>query len=85
MSCFILSTCNRTELYGIADNAQQLIDLLCSVAVGDTATFIKGGYVENGQRAIQHLFYVCAGLDRVLRCSYGTSGFGGHVQPVSIR
>jgi len=36
---FILSTCNRTEIYGFADNASQLIEILCSQTIGDKETF----------------------------------------------
>ena len=38
---FILSTCNRTEIYGFAHNSNQLVDLLCSQTVGDAETFKK--------------------------------------------
>jgi glutamyl-tRNA reductase len=27
---FVLSTCNRTEIYGLTDNADDLINLLCA-------------------------------------------------------
>ena len=32
---FILSTCNRTEVYGVANDPSQLIHLLCSHTAGD--------------------------------------------------
>ena len=35
---FIISTCNRTEVYSFAQNAQQLMELICSVTVGDIET-----------------------------------------------
>jgi len=60
---FILSTCNRTEIYGFADDASQLTDLLCTVCSGDKATFTKFAYTKNCDKAIQHLFHVAAGLD----------------------
>src|SRR4051812_46890876 len=31
---FVLSTCNRTEIYGICNDTAQLIDLLCSQTPG---------------------------------------------------
>ena len=34
-SLFIISTCNRTEIYGFADEATELIDLLCTQTSGD--------------------------------------------------
>ncbi len=61
--CFILSTCNRTEIYGFADNVHQLSDFLCSVTAGELADFTKMAYVKNGHGAIAHLFHVGAGLD----------------------
>ena len=46
---FILSTCNRTEIYGFADDESQLIDLLCSVTAVDKATFQEMAYIKNGR------------------------------------
>lgn len=60
---FILSTCNRTEVYGIASNAQQIIDLLFNVFTGDKEVFTQAAYIRNGLPAIEHLFKVAAGLD----------------------
>ena len=31
---FVLSTCNRSEIYGIADNPSQLTELFCSETQG---------------------------------------------------
>ena len=36
---FVLSTCNRTEIYGFAENAAALIDLLCTQTKSDAAVF----------------------------------------------
>ena len=36
---FVLSTCNLTEIYGLADNAAVLIELLCSVTTVSAAVF----------------------------------------------
>src|ERR1051326_8505236 len=60
---FILSTCNRTEIYGFADHVSQLTNLLCSETTGDKDTFNRLAYLKNGVQAIEHLFYVSAGLD----------------------
>src|SRR5579871_18240 len=59
---FVLSTCNRTEIYGFADSAQQLADLLCSETTGKKDTFLDIAYVKKGHEAIQHLFLVGAGI-----------------------
>lgn len=71
---FILSTCNRTEIYGFADNAAQLIDLLCRQASGDAATFTKLAYCKQGTDAITHLFNVGGGLDSQILGDYEIVG-----------
>jgi glutamyl-tRNA reductase len=71
---FIVSTCNRTEVYGVADNAQQLIDLLCNVTTGDAATFASMAYIKNGASAIGHLYHVAAGLDSQILGDYEILG-----------
>lgn len=71
---FVLSTCNRTEIYGVADNADSLIDLLCSETVGHAATFRQLCYVKQGNDAIQHIFEVGAGLDSQILGDYEIVG-----------
>jgi glutamyl-tRNA reductase len=36
---FVLSTCNRTEIYGLAGDPDDLIELLCSETNGSVHTF----------------------------------------------
>lgn len=71
---FILSTCNRTEIYGFADNASQLIDLLCTQTTGNTDTFTRLAYCKQGGEAIAHLFKVGAGLDSQILGDYEIVG-----------
>jgi glutamyl-tRNA reductase len=71
---FILSTCNRTEIYGIAENAHQLVELLCSQTKGDAGEFNEIAYVKQGKKAIQHLFDVSAGLDSQILGDYEIVG-----------
>lgn len=59
----IISTCNRTELYGFADEAKHLIDLLCKHSNGSFAQFEEVGYTYINQGAIDHIFRVGGGLD----------------------
>ena len=61
--CFILSTCNRTEIYGICTHPGNLIDLLCNHSGETTDHFMENGYIKQGLIAIEHLFEVTAGLD----------------------
>ena len=71
---FVLSTCNRTEIYGFADNARQLTDLLCAEAMGDREAFLQMAYVKRGAEAIEHLFLVAAGIDSQILGDYEIVG-----------
>ena len=71
---FILSTCNRTEIYGFTENKQQLIDLLCSVCAGDAITFSEMCYAKHSSIAVAHLFHVAAGLDSQILGDYEILG-----------
>ena len=71
---FILSTCNRTEIYGFAEDASQLIQLLCTQTIGHSATFTELAYIKNGLAAIDHLFQVSAGLDSQILGDYEIVG-----------
>jgi glutamyl-tRNA reductase len=59
----VISTCNRTELYGIVEDPQILIDYLCKFSKGTLAQFNEKGYVLSEQQAINHVFQVGCGLD----------------------
>ena len=61
--CMVLSTCNRTEIYGMCDHPNLLIEMLCMHTHGNMKDFIEHGYQYQGQPAVQHLFKVAAGLD----------------------
>ncbi|MDB5232225.1 MAG: hemA [Chitinophagaceae bacterium] len=71
---FIVSTCNRTEIYGFAPDANSLIDLLCTQTSGDADTFSRIGYIKEGAEAIAHLFEVGAGLDSQILGDYEIVG-----------
>ena len=71
---FILSTCNRTEIYGFAHCSHHLIELLCSQTAGDSETFKKSAYVKNGIEAVEHVFNVGAGLDSQILGDYEIVG-----------
>jgi glutamyl-tRNA reductase len=60
---FVLSTCNRTEIYGICNYPGELIELLCLHTQGTVHDFKEHGYIYQGMQAIEHLFKVAAGLD----------------------
>jgi glutamyl-tRNA reductase len=71
---FVLSTCNRTEVYGFAHHAGQLIQLLCSQTAGSAETFSQLAYIKNGCAAIEHLYSVAAGLDSQILGDYEIVG-----------
>jgi glutamyl-tRNA reductase len=59
----IISTCNRTEIYGFAQHPFQLIKLLCENSKGTVEDFQKVAYVYKNQEAVTHMFRVGTGLD----------------------
>jgi glutamyl-tRNA reductase len=61
--CLALSTCNRTEIYGICDDPRELANLLCINTHSTLKEFEEYGYVYHGLNAIEHLFKVASGLD----------------------
>jgi glutamyl-tRNA reductase len=61
--CMVLSTCNRTEIYGMCDHPHELIEMLCIHTHGNMKEFIEHGYQYQGLPAVEHLFKVAAGLD----------------------
>lgn len=62
-SLSVISTCNRTEMYGIAQHPFQLIKLLCDHSNGSIDAFEKVAYVYKNQEAVSHIFRVGTGLD----------------------
>lgn len=59
----VISTCNRTELYGFAASPKTLKKLLCKHTEGTENDFNNVCYTLAGKEAIQHLFNVGTGLD----------------------
>ncbi|XLS29404.1 glutamyl-tRNA reductase [Flavobacteriaceae bacterium M23B6Z8] len=62
-SLLLISTCNRTEMYGFAEHPFQLIRLLCEHSHGTVEEFEKVAYIHKNRAAIKHLFRVGTGLD----------------------
>ena len=71
---FILSTCNRTEIYGLTDHAEDLINLLCLETKGNMQVFTQSAYMKKGDEAIEHIFNVGAGLDSQILGDYEIVG-----------
>ncbi len=71
---FVISTCNRTEIYGFADKHSALSSLLCDHTEGNWDDFDKRAYIKQGEEAIRHLFSVAAGLDSQILGDYEIVG-----------
>ena len=59
----VISTCNRTEIYGFAQHPFQLIKLLCDNAIGTVDEFQQVASIYKNNEAIHHLFRVGTGLE----------------------
>jgi glutamyl-tRNA reductase len=70
----VISTCNRTEIYGLASSAKALVSLLCSQTSGSVETFNQLSYIKKGASAIEHLFSVGAVLDSQILGDYEIIG-----------
>lgn len=62
-SLVVISTCNRTEIYGFAQHPFQLIKLLCDNSLGTVEEFQRVAFVYKSAEAIDHVFRVGSGLD----------------------
>jgi glutamyl-tRNA reductase len=71
---FVLSTCNRTEIYGFAEDPQQLVEMVCRQTEGDCNLFSQLSYVKSGEEAIKHLYQVGTGLDSQILGDYEIIG-----------
>ncbi|MFT3902753.1 MAG: glutamyl-tRNA reductase [Niabella sp.] len=73
-SIFVVSTCNRTEVYAIAESPYQLGYLLADHVKADKKDLFDYGYFWNGEQALQHLFEVSSGLDSQILGDYEILG-----------
>ncbi len=73
-SVFVVSTCNRTEIYGYAHHPCELAGLLTKFTKGDMASFMENSYRYQGSLALQHLFQVACGLDSQIVGDYEIQG-----------
>ncbi|WP_294733774.1 glutamyl-tRNA reductase [uncultured Flavobacterium sp.] len=62
-SLIVISTCNRTEIYGFAQHPFQLIKLLCDNSCGTVEEFQRVAFVFKNNEAINHMLRVGTGLD----------------------
>ncbi len=62
----LLSTCNRTELYCIANDINFVINALCDMHNVCPRTIRQHSYVYQGQECAHHLFRVISGLESMV-------------------
>jgi glutamyl-tRNA reductase len=62
----VLNTCNRTEIYGVADDvdaSHQVSAAFCALRNVDPIDFNRFGFVLSGRETVEHLLQVASGLD----------------------
>lgn len=66
----ILSTCNRTEIYAVADDIEQgkqdIIDFLSEYHQFDREAFLNSLYFLTEEQVVRHLFRVASSLDSMV-------------------
>lgn len=73
-SVFVVSTCNRTEIYGFAEEVMLLVKLLLTQTKGTLEEFLHYAYLKNGEQALDHLLNVASGLDSQILGDYEILG-----------
>jgi hypothetical protein len=62
----VLNTCNRTEIYGVADAiaaSRQVSAAFCALRNVDPIDFDRFGFELSGRETVEHLLQVASGLD----------------------
>jgi glutamyl-tRNA reductase len=73
-SVFVISTCNRTEIYGYAHHPCELAALLTKYTKGSMQELMQQGYHYQGKEALHHIFRVACGLDSQIIGDYEIQG-----------
>lgn len=63
---FVISTCNRTELYSSTASIESLGELLLKFSQADSSLLEKYSYVKQGRDAVNHVFRVSVGLESLI-------------------
>ncbi len=61
-SIVVLSTCNRTEIFGFVPHPYIIIELLCKHSKGSVDDLMKYVYIYKQDEAADHIFEVAAGI-----------------------
>ncbi|MDB5280941.1 MAG: hemA [Bacteroidota bacterium] len=73
-SYFILSTCNRTEIYSSNVNPEEVLSLLAAHSEASAKELAQCAFVKSGSEAVKHLFRVASGLDSQILGDYEIIG-----------
>ncbi len=73
-SFYILSTCNRTEIYGLNASAEELTSMLAKHSQMDPEHLREHIFVKTGPEVMDHIFRVTGGLDSQIAGDYEVSG-----------
>ncbi|MCW5908230.1 MAG: glutamyl-tRNA reductase [Chitinophagales bacterium] len=71
---FILSTCNRTEIYCTTNQPQQLLNVFSRYSNATPEETEEYTFVKTGDEAIHHLYRVASGLDSQILGDYEIIG-----------
>ena len=71
---FILSTCNRTEIYATGTDHEALLTLLVENTSASYEEVREYAFVKEGDEAVKHLFRVAAGMDSQILGDYEIIG-----------
>lgn len=71
---FILSTCNRTEIYTTADEPEKMLELFTEYNNIEEQQIKELTYIKQGDDAIKHLFRVACGIDSQILGDYEIVG-----------
>ena len=71
---FVLSTCNRTEVYGFTKDPELLMSLVCRFTEGNLQEFKNKAYQKNSTLALSHIFNVAGGIDSQILGDYEIVG-----------
>lgn len=71
---FVISTCNRTEIFGFANRPCLLMELLCDFSEGTNKELVNIANINKEEEAIQHLFRIGTGLDSQILGDYEIVG-----------
>ncbi len=73
-SLVVLSTCNRTEIFGYVAHPYIIIELLCRHTEGSVDHFMKYAYILKQTEAVQHLFELSVGIKSQILGDYEIVG-----------